>query len=380
MLAWLGAFFCFVPLLTGVISRFTGNGYWFRDFEAVACAGETLANGGSLYSFELSCEGMNAMPFVYPAFVAYPFAWLYEALGRDAMYGAYIAIFVASALFLCWVLLFARQAPGNFWQRVVFFGLVTGSTIYWGNIALPLQALIAASLFAMPRRPWVFILAVMLAAAVKPIFLTYLLVLLTMPGSVVYRIAWGAAGALFAAGPAAWFMLTGGEDVQTQTELLRHYVFTVAPGDAYLGWFAMAGLPAGSLPVLAGYFVYAMLISIAAIAIAGAGQLRDSHRCWFGAGLGALLLPRFMPPDVFLVGLSATALILAAPAILGDRASLFRKLVLACGIAAVAGNIADASDYANEVSTFGLSLMTLWLGWVAITRHRQALIEDLSLA
>lgn len=365
---------CVAPLISGVVSRITKGSIWFQDFDAVACAGQRLAAGLAIYEQEPTCDGMEPTGFVYLPWIARVFHAVSQAIGHDGLKWLYIAIYVAAFAFLGWAAFLNRRAAGSLWDRLPVLGLVTGSTIYWGNVAPILHAFVAAAALLAARHPAAFALALAMAAAVKPVFLTYGIVLLVLPIPVWKRLALGGAAAALGLAPTLHFMVAGGEMAAQWQANLDWFVYRVQPGDGFLGWLFLIGADTGSLAAQGGWAAFAAVVTIAAVALAVRGGFTPEQRIWLGMGAGALANPRIVPLDVLMLAALVGAVIHAARN--AEMSDLARKwavgLSVGAAILGALGNSLDAGDYTPKIFTLAVTVVLVWMGAVVSRRQGAA--------
>jgi hypothetical protein len=361
---------CVAPLLAGVVSRLTRDRPWFGDYDAIACAGEKIAAGQPIYDSSPECAGMNAVGYVYLPWVAQAHAAASDAIGADVVRGVYTAVYIAAVLALGWIAFAHPMAPGGFWDRAPAFGLVTGSTIYWGNIALPLHAALMLAALGAARRPALFALVLASAATVKPMFLTYGLVLLAAPIPLWRRFAYGAAASVIGLLPMVLFQLDGGALQAQWAANVEHFVYATQPGDGFMGWVSLVGGDPGSLAAQAGWGGFAVLVTLAVIVLAERGGMSPQHRMLMALGAGVLANPRIVPLDVVALALLVGGLVQAARTLSLEPRERSMAVGLAIGSALVGGlgNALDAGDYAPKLATLGLFACLIWLGVIAAQR------------
>lgn len=346
------------PLATGVVSRFLRGSHWFADFEAVECAGQRLLQGLPIYDPAATCPGMKPSGFVYLPSIAEAFASISARLGPELWRGVYLGVFFIAFGFLLWATVIRRGGPGERWDRCLGLGLVTGSAVYWANIAVPLHAALCLAAWFAPRRPIVFAVCLALAGAIKPVFLTYGLVLLALPIPIWRRLALGAAAGIAGLAPTLVFLLQGGELAEQWRASLELFIYDVQPGDGFYGWIDVLGLSSlGVLPSL-GWAAFALMLCFCVIVLAGGGGLRPRERALFGLGVGALANPRITPNDTLLLALLIGSLF--ALLRLSDMAEASRRrwaggLALVCALGAL-GQSLDLGDYAPKVVSLTLAL------------------------
>lgn len=344
-----------LPVISGVVDRLTEPSRWFRDYNAVACGAEKWLLGLPIYDPTVTCEGIDAMPFVYHPWVAEAFAWPLSIVGQDTLRLAFIGVYIVALAALAW-LIFGRKSATPRTRRAWFAGFMSGSTIYWGNVAIILHALIGVIAIHLRKRPSLLVLAIAFAAIAKPIFLTFAVVFLVAPLPLWRRLAYGAAAIILGAAPTAHFVLTGGEMVQQWRDVLSYFVYVGKPGDAYLGWLNMVGLPGDTQVATLGYVAFAGLASLAGVIVAEALNMADDERAALGLSIAVLCIPRLMSHDMALLGLGFAAMLTAITVAHAGAGKWFGRVLLGICITALVGNLADLADWTTRICTFLLAL------------------------
>lgn len=332
---WLLAVLLSLPLTVALISRLFNGYWWWNDFDAIACAGAQAQHGLPIYGVSAACAGLKPAAFVYAPMVARGAGVVVGALGLTAFKALYVSTYVAACAWLGLALFRSRALTASARDRLAGLGLITGGVIACGNIAIPCHALVLASLLAFPRRRLPFIAAVALAAAVKPVFGTYLVVLLLDRAPLAVR-AWrsalgaGVVGAAIAAG-----FLTAGADSAAWQAALDQVVLTGRPGVGFLGWIAPLGLrqPAA----LTAFALFAVVVILAAYRLSRRLRLSDGETMLLAVGAAQLLNPRLMGYDLQMLA-PALAILITAEAGLGLRArfasrqALWAIAIVSCGL------------------------------------------------
>lgn len=289
-----------LPFLFGISAKLKHSKLWFGDYQAVACAGLKAQAGQPIYTMDLQCHGMHPSVYVYIPIVAKITAAIEHFLSEPGLCALYLFAFVASLAALVAVPL--RLAPGSWRDKMPFLVFVSGSAVMWGNIAVILHALVLGAALVMEVSPWLFIAFVACAAAVKPVFLTYLVLLLLADMPFWRRIGLCAIGAAAGLAPTILFVLTDPVTSSQWAQLLSHFVYEVTPGSGFYGWLAMVGLRGDTVFAQGASLVFTLVLTGAAVAIAERLKLSARERLWFGLSVAGLLIPRIMSQDVFLVG------------------------------------------------------------------------------
>jgi dolichol-phosphate mannosyltransferase len=311
---WLLAVGLSLPLSVALISRLFNGYWWWNDFDAIACAGAQAQHGLPMYAVGAACVGLKPAAFVYAPMVARATAALLAVFGLTQLKALYVAVYVAASAWLGWALFRAPSIDVAPRDRIAGLGLITGGVIACGNIAILCHALVLGALLAFPRRRLPFITAVARAAAIKPVFGVYLVVLLLDRAPLKTRALQSALGLLAVGGVIAASFLTAGPDAAAWRAALDQVVLTGRPGVGFLGWVAPLGL--SGLPAMAGYALFAGVLILAAHQLTRRAGLTAAQTTLVAVGAAQLLNPRLMGYDLQMLA-PALAILIAADARLG---------------------------------------------------------------
>lgn len=419
-------FVFFLPLLSGVLGKIAKSHAWFGDYRAVACGAQKIIDGGALYDLNLKCaamEGTTAV-YVYLPVVAEAFAGVIRLIGQDGLTWLYGALYVLSLV----VLLGGTYAPplqsgGGGAQRrrgltdtdtpsvfaasgiestspavageeklhpilidkIPFAAFLTGSAVVWGNIAVLCHAAVLASAMVAKRYPWLFAAVVAVCGVIKPVFLTYLLVLLFIDLPLWKRLGWAAVAAIAGLLPTVLFATEGSALSQSWRATLSGFVYTTTPGESFYGWLGLFGLRGDSVGANLGWLVFAGLMALSGLAIAEGLKLDTRARIWLGLSLGVLTIPRLMSQDVFLIGVGLAYIALYSPtlttvskplSVLKDRG---RTILTVICVFCLIGGAAELGDFTTRISTLLLSLYVLVVGSLTFAQRRDAILTALLL-
>ncbi len=364
-------FLFILPFLFGIGGKLYRSRLWFGDYQAMACAGEKVQAHQPFYDIHLSCPGMHASSFVYIPAIADLFAGLERLIGEPGVFGLYLLLFVAGLAVLVAGPL--RWAPGTWRDKLPFTVFIGGSAVMWGNVAVPLHALILGAALCLESAPWLFVAAVVLAAAVKPVFLTYLAVVLLTRRSWLQRMVLITTGVAAGLAPTLWFAFSDPGTAFQWAQLLSHFVYDVTPGSGFYGWLSFLGARSDTLLAQASYLVYAGVLAFSALYAAFRLKLDDQSRLWLGLSVATLLIPRIMSQDVFLLGPGLVLVARHAADLADSRAAPEGRLTRAllrhgpavvwglCLMALVFGTV-EHSRYSTPLALLGFSLYLIALG------------------
>lgn len=374
--------FCAVfllPIVGYLVSRIKRGRWWFHDWDALVCAAHSASRGQSPYGPPLPCGALHPTPFVYAPLVGRAFAPVANAiLGTSHL--VCLVLIVPSIAFLLWYAV-RKPVPDAPWQlRVMSLAAMGGSVFACGNVGLMLHALIVAAALILKRSRLPFIVAVLFAAAVKPVFLTCLIVLLYENRPARDRLITGtiagAAGLLVVAAVA----LTPDPLSDAWHAAMNSVIMTEQPG---IGFFAFAHflglspLQPLSLCLLA---VFTTAIMLAGLALAEGRRLCDSQRLVLGLGVAQLLNPRMMDYDMMLLAPTIAVVVMQAQPLGRRLYTIAGGVFVATLTGAVVINVFEIEHiHRAPVSIFIYCLVLLAVGGAAAWRHRARWLSLLTL-
>ncbi|MDI7774225.1 hypothetical protein [Asticcacaulis sp. EMRT-3] len=346
-----------LPPVLGLIAKLHHSKLWFGDYQAVACAGQKMLAGAPIYARNLSCSGMHASSFVYLPAVARLAAFLQSLCGEHGFFVIYLLVYLMAAAALTVMPLRLSPLPGTRGQ-LPFLSFLSGSAFMWGNIAVILHGAVLLAALSLESLPWLFVAAVVIAAWVKPVFLTYLAVILLAQLTWRRRLIMIAVAIVCGLAPMLIFSLSGGELARQWYTLLSHFVYDQTPGAGWFGWFQMAGLSPSSMTAKAGYLIYAALLSAGGLALAEALKLTRHERLWFGFSLAVLLIPRLMSQDMFLLG--PGLIIIAGRAASAGLTPRGPAIILGLCVLCLIGGLTTVAGITTPLAVLGFALYLLW--------------------
>jgi len=311
---WFFSLFFLFPLLGNLISRLTKVRYWLPDFDALICGAHNVSHGISPYSLHPFCDGIRPTPYVYAPQVGQFFAPLEQAFGLEGARWAFTLVYAPAMLWLFWyaILKPMDKAPWHF--RLMTMAAMVGSVISCGNIGLLLHALTILAALQMRKSRLPFIVIVISGALIKPVFLTYLVVMLLEERPVMARLRTFALSATVGIGTLLALILTAGQFGNDWHNALNAIVILEQPGIGFFATTSALGLTTASPITLAALMVFAIGMGIAGLTLAEWGGLTAEERIIFGLGLSQFLNPRLMDYDMFtLAPCMAMVVVMAKP-------------------------------------------------------------------
>lgn len=314
-MAGLFGFVFLFPILGNVISRLTRkHGWWLNDYDALICGAHSIGLGQSPYSLNPVCEGIRPAPFVYAPQVGAVFAPLVNGLGFAGARWVFLIALLPALAVLVWFGLYKALPKAPFWLRLMTFAAINGSVFACGNIGLVLHAIVIAAALNMPRTRWLFVAAVILGALVKPVFLTYLIVLLLEKRALGVRLRDFAVAAVLGLGAVAGLMLDAGPFGAAWHATLNAIVIQQQPGIGLFSYTSLIGFPAASPVAELLYLPFAAAIAISGLVLAEWGEFDAGERVVLGMGVAQLLNPRLMDYDLFVLTPAVVMVVMQARA------------------------------------------------------------------
>ncbi len=315
---WMAGLFGFVflfPILGNVISRLTRkHGWWLNDYDALICGAHSVGLGQSPYSLTPVCDGIRPAPFVYAPQVGEVFAPLVNGLGFAGARWVFLIALLPALAVLVWFGLYKALPKAPFWLRLMTFAAINGSVLACGNIGLVLHALVIAAALNIPRARWPFVVAVILGALVKPVFLTYLIVLLLEKRPLGLRLRDFGLSAALGLAAVAWLMLDAGPFGAAWHATLNAIVIQQQPGIGLFSYTSLVGFPAASPVAQLLYVPFAAVIAFSGLVLAEWGEFDAGERVVLGMGVAQLLNPRLMDYDLFVLTPAVVMIVMQAKA------------------------------------------------------------------
>jgi dolichol-phosphate mannosyltransferase len=361
-----------LPLIVAFAVRFFAGYWWWRDFDAVLCAGVRHGQGLPIYAGGAQCAGLQPSDYVYPPQLAWLAGRFVQHVGVADLRLGFLLVQIAACAFLAW-LMFGRRLPHiSLRSRLPALGLWAGGVIACGNLAIACTALAAASLLAFRRTRVPFIAAVALISVIKPVYATYLVVLLLDKVPWRQRLARGALGALAiaAVGLAVWRTAPPADFLAWQ-DALHRVVVHGNPGGGLLGVLGLVGLPAQGPLALAAFALFAALMTAGGVAIAESrgGALRGDERWLFGLGLAQLIDPRPMGYDLLVLAPAIALIGVAADDLSPGFGRTTRRGLVGLCVALWASASVNVAGPAAAIAPPALSLAVLAVGFALAWRR-----------
>ncbi|MFT3998257.1 MAG: glycosyltransferase 87 family protein, partial [Asticcacaulis sp.] len=225
-----------MPVWSSLLGRLVKGKWWLNDFDSLICGADHIRRGLSPYALQPVCDGINPAPFVYPPSIAAFFAPLTAALSFDQLRLIYALLLIPVVALSVWYVFVKAFPDMSLRWRVLGCAILTGSSLASGNISLILHGLILLSALCLNRHRWPFLIAVIAAAFIKPVLLTYLVVLLYQERKLLSRALFTVIGA--AGGIIAFLIASHGSGALHDEWLMRmdQIVLTQQPGISFFAW------------------------------------------------------------------------------------------------------------------------------------------------
>ncbi len=369
---WFFSLFFLFPLLGNLISRLTKARYWLPDFDALICGAHNVSHGLSPYSLHPVCDGIRPTPYVYAPQVGHFFAPLEQIFGLEGARWVFTLVYAPAMLWLFWyaVLKPMNKAPWHF--RLMTLAAMVGSVMSCGNIGLLLHALAILAALQMSKSRLPFIAIVICGALVKPVFLTYLVVLLLEDRPLMIRLRTFALAATAGVTALATLLLTAGQFSADWHTALNAIVILEQPGIGFFATTSALGLSTASPVTLIALGLFAIGMGVAGLILAEWGGLTATERVIFGLGVAQFLNPRLMDYDMFsLAPCMAMVVMMARP--LGQKTFVwiswtFTGTLIFCVIC----NILEIREiHRAPVAVFAYGLILLAVAGLTAWRQRE---------
>ncbi|MFT4075407.1 MAG: hypothetical protein QM647_07725 [Asticcacaulis sp.] len=372
---WFFSLFFLFPLVGNLVSRLTKARYWLPDFDAVLCAAHNVSHGLSPYDLTPVCDGIRPTPFVYAPQVAHFFAPLETVFGLGGTRWAFALVYAPAMLWLFWYAVLKPIDKAPWHLRLMTLAAMVGSVISCGNIGLLLHALTILAALQMSKSRLPFIAMVICGALVKPVFLTYLVVLMLENRPFIARLRTFGLSMIIGIAALATLFLTAGTFSDEWRHTLNAIVILEQPGIGFFATTSALGLDTASPFTLIALAAFALCMGLAGLTLAEWGGLNTEERIIFGLGLSQFLNPRLMDYDMFTLA-PCMAMVILMPRPLGHKAFAWISWAFTATLVfCVVCNILEVRVvHRAPVAIFAYSLIVLTVAGLTAWPQRQRII------
>jgi hypothetical protein len=285
------------PMLGAVISKLSRHRHLLNDYDALACGAWSLARGVSPYARHPVCPGLDPAAFVYAPQVGLAFRPFIDAFGLEGSRTVWLVVLLPAMGMLIWYALWKVMPRAPYALRLMSLAAIAGSMVTCGNAGFVLNGLIVLCTFNLKKRRYPFIIAVLFAALIKPVMLTWLFVLLVDDRSWVSRVVAAGASAVVGVALVGWMMLIAGPWT-AQWHALMGAILHEQPGVAFFSYSNLLGLDPASPVTLVLLVAFMSVLGLSGLVVAEGTGLSHDERMVLGIGMAQLLNPRLMDYDM----------------------------------------------------------------------------------
>ena len=319
--------FFLLPFLFGVLKQLVKAAPWFTDFQAIACAGNALNHGRSIYSGIWDCPNFWPQAYVYTPIGARFFALMQRNFGITSevfLYGAIYCVLLGLVLRRLW------RDDGNLALRAPFLIGVSASGLLSGNISIVFHAGIFLLATSFATTPVVLLPLVVLAGAFKPTLAVYGGLFLFTGRPWKERLLLSAVSlTLIGAYLAAFAYFDSGEFAEW-IDVVRLRGLAIERGHSVFGLPLIDQLNDNSVLGLV-YLIFIGLLGSASLLVAQTWLRDPVTRISFGVSVCVLLCPRVMDYDQYTLPIGIAGMLAACLPLIARRTAVWR-LVLFGGL------------------------------------------------
>jgi hypothetical protein len=270
---------------------------------------------------------------------------------------------------LIWYALWKAMPRAPYALRLMSLAAIAGSMVTCGNAGFVLNGLIVLCALNLRKACYPFIIAVLFAALIKPVMLTWLFVLMVDDRSWRSRVAATGASAVIGVALVAWTMMSAGTWT-VQWHALMGTILHEQPGVAFFSYSNLLGLDPASPVTLTLLAVFMGVLVVSGLVLAEGAGLSHDERMMLGIGVAQLLNPRLMDYDMLTLA-PFVALLVVLSKDRGPRAFMWISWVFAGTlVGCVATNIVELPVlHRAPVTVFVYCGMTVALAVLTLRRY-----------
>jgi hypothetical protein len=341
-------------VVSHLLGRLVKGKWWMNDFDALICGADYMRRGLSPYAYEPACEGLKAAPYVYAPFL------------------------IAALLVIAWYGL-KRSFPNlPLHIRLLGYTIVSGSAVSCGNIAVICHAAAIGTALMIRRTRLPFLLVVLVSSIIKPVFLTYLIVLMYDARPLRSRLLWSAAGAAIGIGLYVWISRTAGPLYEVWQKTIYDITLIEQPGYTLLAWAEWVGLTIDHPATLIAFAVYFPIMALAGLLLCDLGKLSLDTRLLIGLGMAQLINPRMMSYDMLFLPTMLAAVVMVARDY-GERTfSQVSWTFLWIGVAGFFMAVLPIKDFKPaDIMSPAFVALVLWVSLIVIRQNKDIIRQTL---
>jgi hypothetical protein len=323
-----------LPFLSGILKQLTKTDHWFKDFDAVMCAGQAVLAGLSPYVGGFTCVSAQPQAFVYTPIAAKAFAQF------QAMFGLTFEIAFCGGLICLVIYGIFRQLFRNdqyLAGRAPLMAGLSASALTSGNISIGIHGLIFLASRFLFRYPALLIPVVVVASIIKPTFVVYLALFLFAGGPFRQRLTLLIVACVLIIAYFIQFYALDGANFTNWVQTMQSVGMVAERG---LGFMGLPLINTLDDPALVAFFYigFAMVIVASGVLIAETRLTDQRDRFALGISICVLLYPRLMAYDEYTLSFGLAAALCSCERIgLWRTKQLVPMLAPVCLIFAVTG-------------------------------------------
>ncbi len=286
------------PILFGAIQRLHRPNHWFRDYDAFSCAASRVTQHLPLYGTAFPCPEQLPTSYVYPPYLADLWATLQHSvglIGATALYGAlyYYLLFYMLRRFIA-----GNLGSGPAAMRAAMLVAIGPDIFNCGNVAVIVHGVIALVLLFAWNYPFVLLVSIVLAAAIKPVYLVYVAVFLFHPMQNCKKVLYCIGAVILGLFPFLLFKLDNAVQFQNDMALIRYYATINERGYGFLNLAGLLGMSKFSVFMAVSYGLFVAILLGGALYICHRGHAKTQEKLWIGVTSAVIADPRLMFYDM----------------------------------------------------------------------------------
>ena len=315
------------PMLGAIVSKLAKHRHLLNDYDALACGAWSLARGISPYARHPACPGLDPAAYVYAPQVGWAFQPFVDIFGLEGSRMAWLVVLLPAMALLAWYALWKAMPRAPYVLRLMSLAAIAGSMVTCGNAGFVLNGLIVLCALNLKKTRYPFIIAVLLAALIKPVMLTWLFVLMADDRPWVSRIVATGMSAVAGLVVVGWMMMSAGP-LTAEWHGLMGTILHEQPGVAFFSYSNLLGLDPASPVTLLLLALFMGVLALSGLVLAEGMGLSHDERIVLGIGMAQLLNPRLMDYDMLTLAPFVALLVVLAKNF-GHRAFMWMSWLFA---------------------------------------------------
>jgi len=233
-------------------------------------------------------------PYVYPPYLASLWSALQNSTGISGATALYGGLYYFLLIYLLRLFILGNSVGGQGWLRACLLAVIGADIFVCGNVAVIVHATLALCVLFFWEYPIIIAIAIILAAAIKPIYLVYISIFLFHPMKFIKKIFYAGFSTFFGLFSFLLFMKERPLLYNNDMSLIKYYALVNDRGTGFLNIVSFFGIKSFSFSMIFLYVLFVSMLIGFSMYICRSSNAKIEQRLWIGITASIVSDPRLM--------------------------------------------------------------------------------------